>query len=674
MLAQLSGFEVMRLVNELKALEGAFLQKVYEPWDGLFVLRFKAKSGKKALVHKVGDWVYLTDESELGLDLGATSDDGAAEVPALVRVLRDHITNAFVIGARQLAFDRIIELELRKDDPYFLIFEMFGDGNIILRRENVIVGALKTQVWRHRVIMGGKDYRPPPLRKDPRSLELAELTVLLKESSADLVRTLATSVNLGGTYAEEVCTRIGLEKSLKAKDLDIDQMKAIQEAIRSITSEVSNEAGGIVHTKDGKRAVVSAIRLKKFGDEPIENFPDLGAAVKACYPLYEDQVTQAESVGKGVTSKIDAHLEKITAQAKQQEEAQDRFKNEMAVASATSEAIYINYKLVEDTIAKVKASRDLKGWSGAAKEFPELEVDPSQSTISLQLPGTDGKTLKVTVDLRKDVNDNARAHYESIKVVRDKLKGAERALERSRAEIDRLNKERTKALEAGLLDGTDAVGGKKRVRRKRFWFETSRWFISQNGNIIIGGKDASSNHRLVKKHLHDGDRYIHADIHGAPSVIVKAQDASGRPLEIPDGTLDEACHYAICFSKAWSGMLGSGEAYWVNPEQVSTQAQSGEFVPKGGFIIRGKRNYVRNLDLKLAVGLVKVEEVELVMCAPIDSIKARTDRYWVLAPSRSKKTDVSRSIAKDLGVSVEEVESVLPPGGMDIIATPGKPA
>jgi predicted ribosome quality control (RQC) complex YloA/Tae2 family protein len=39
-----------------------------------------------------------------------------------VRVLRDHITNAFVIGTKQLAFDRIIELELRKDDPYFLVF------------------------------------------------------------------------------------------------------------------------------------------------------------------------------------------------------------------------------------------------------------------------------------------------------------------------------------------------------------------------------------------------------------------------------------------------------------------------------------------------------------------------------------------------------------------------
>jgi predicted ribosome quality control (RQC) complex YloA/Tae2 family protein len=298
MLAQLSGFEVMRLVNELKALEGAFLQKVYEPWEGLFVLRFKAKSGKKALVHKLGDWVYLTDESELGMDLGATSEDGTADVPAFVRVLRDHITNAFVIGARQLAFDRIIELELRKDDPYYLVFEMFGEGNIILRRESTIVAALKTQVWRHRVIMAGKDYRPPPLRKDPRSMELAELTVLLKESTADLVRSLATSVNLGGTYAEEVCFRVGLDKGLKAKDLEIEQIKAIQEAIKTITSEISNETGGIVHSRNGERAVVSAIRLKKFEGNPVENFVDLSSAVKACFPLYEDQVSQAVSVGK----------------------------------------------------------------------------------------------------------------------------------------------------------------------------------------------------------------------------------------------------------------------------------------------------------------------------------------------------------------------------------------
>jgi predicted ribosome quality control (RQC) complex YloA/Tae2 family protein len=663
MIAQLSGFEVMRLVKELRTLEGAFLQKIYEPWEGLFLLRFNTKAGKKALVHKAGDWLYLADEADVDLDI--TSDQDSTDVPAFIRVIRDHLSNAFVLGARQLAFDRIIELEFRRDVPYFLVFEMFGNGNIILRREGIIIGALRTMARRSRVIMGGKEYKPPPLRKDPRTIELDELAVLLKESTADIVRTLATSINLGGTYAEEVCQRTGLDKSLKAKDLGIEQIRSIQEVMRAITTEVTDGTGGYVHFLDGKRAAISAIRFQKFGDGPVEPFADLGQAIRTCYPLVEEQEADAKASGTGPSHELDAHIERLARQQKQQEEALIRFQSEIDDASAKSEAIYINYKSVEKAMDKVRAARDEKGWKEVGKAFPELEVDPSQSTIRLELPASDGsgKMLKVTLDIRKDVNNNARAYYEGIKVVRDKLKGAEAALGRTRAEVERLVERRTRAVKA---EDAEASTGRRKARRKRFWFESYRWFISANGNIVLGGKDANSNRRLVKRHLVEGDRYIHADVHGAPSIVVKAADHNGKPLDIPDGTLEEACHYAVCFSKAWSGMLGSGEAYWVKPEQVSTTAQSGEFVPKGGFMIRGKRNYVRNLDMRLAVGLVRIENVDVVMCAPIESIKARTDRYHVLVPSSSKKTDVSRALAKELGVPVEEVEAVLPPGGMEL--------
>ena len=149
-------------------------------------------------------------------------------------------------------------------------------------------------------------------------------------------------------------------------------------------------------------------------------------------------------------------------------------------------------------------------------------------------------------------------------------------------------------------------------------------------------------------------------------MIVKASDITGKPLEISTEALEEACHFAICFSKAWSARIGSGEAYWVNPEQVSTTPQSGEFLPKGGFIIRGKRNLVRNLGLELAIGLVELDGVEIMMCAPVKSIRARTDRFYRIVPSKAKKTDVAKRLSKEFDVPIEEVESVLPPGGMDI--------
>src|SRR5207249_950656 len=98
--------------------------------------------------------------------------------------------------------------------------------------------------------------------------------------------------------------------------------------------------------------------------------------------------------------------------------------------------------------------------------------------------------------------------------------------------------------------------------------------------VAIGDFDALT--LDYRKDLNDGDRYAHADVHGAPSVVVKEGAKAG------DATMREACEFALAYSKAWPAGMTSGSAFWVLPEQVSKQAESGEFLPKGGFVVRGK--------------------------------------------------------------------------------------
>ena len=76
--------------------------------------------------------------------------------------------------------------------------------------------------------------------------------------------------------------------------------------------------------------------------------------------------------------------------------------------------------------------------------------------------------------------------------------------------------------------------------------------------------------------------YAHADLHGAPSTILK----DGQ--KAPDSDLREACNFALAQSKGWVAALTDGSAYWVYPDQVSKTPEAGEFVPRGAFIIRGK--------------------------------------------------------------------------------------
>ena len=57
------------------------------------------------------------------------------------------------------------------------------------------------------------------------------------------------------------------------------------------------------------------------------------------------------------------------------------------------------------------------------------------------------------------------------------------------------------------------TASKPKISDKYQWFESFRWFISSDGNLVLGGKDAKTNETIVKKHLKDRDRYAHAEVH-----------------------------------------------------------------------------------------------------------------------------------------------------------------
>lgn len=143
--------------------------------------------------------------------------------------------------------------------------------------------------------------------------------------------------------------------------------------------------------------------------------------------------------------------------------------------------------------------------------------------------------------------------------------------------------------------------------RKPFWFEKFLWFISTDGHLVIAGRDMQQNEILVKRYLSKDDAYVHADLHGAASVIVKNKpNANGQP--IPPNTLYQAGIMSVCQSKAWDSKIVTS-AYWVYPDQVSKSAPSGEYLTTGSFMIRGKKNFLPPVQLVYGFGYVfKLDE------------------------------------------------------------------
>lgn len=239
--------------------------------------------------------------------------------------------------------------------------------------------------------------------------------------------------------------------------------------------------------------------------------------------------------------------------------------------------------------------------------------------------------MKFKIDIRKSVPENAEFYYQEAKKAKQKVEGARKALEDTQKKIDELKKKRK-------VSTVEYIPEKKEIKTKK-WYEKFHWFYSSDNFLVVGGKDATTNDILIKKHLEKHDIVFHADIHGAPFFVIKNPDG----LEIPGGTLKETADAAASYSRAWKLGLGGCDVYYVSPEQVSKKAPSGEYLGKGAFMIHGKKQWFRGARVEVGIGFKINDEVE-VIGGPVSSVESNSD-YSVKVVTGNKK---SGELAKEI--------------------------
>jgi predicted ribosome quality control (RQC) complex YloA/Tae2 family protein len=224
----------------------------------------------------------------------------------------------------------------------------------------------------------------------------------------------------------------------------------------------------------------------------------------------------------------------------------------------------------------------------------------------------------------------------------DEVKRLRLAKERILNEINELESEISKItaeLESKKLSISEQT--KHKVRERKKWFEKFRWFETSEGLLAVAGKDASSNITLLRKHLQPDDLVFHAEITGAPVVILKGgKKASERSIE-------EAAQFAASYSRAWREGLSSISVYYVRPEQVSFSAPSGEYLPKGSFMVTGKRNYVKT-RLAVAFGLRKSDGAYEVLHGPPSAVAAKSKALVEVVPGDEDAGSLSLKILDSL--------------------------
>ncbi len=182
----------------------------------------------------------------------------------------------------------------------------------------------------------------------------------------------------------------------------------------------------------------------------------------------------------------------------------------------------------------------------------------------------------------------------------------------------------------------------KRQKEKE-WYERYRWFITSDGYLAIGGRDASSNSAIIRKYLTEQDIVFHAEIHGSPFFVIK----NGRTSTLQTSLLQVA-QATVSFSRAWKDGLSSADAYWVLPGQLKKGAPSGQYLPKGSFVIEGKRNYIKGIDIKLAAGIMSTNNQYSFVCGPVDAVKQRSVLYSTLLPGGYDPMEITKRLRNEL--------------------------
>lgn len=217
-------------------------------------------------------------------------------------------------------------------------------------------------------------------------------------------------------------------------------------------------------------------------------------------------------------------------------------------------------------------------------------------------PDRPPKLHYVTVSIKESAHGNARNMFADYRASKEKQS---KTLEASTTAL--------KAAEAKAKQQlAEAQKKKQRIQvmpnRKTYWFEKFAWFITSDNYLVVAGQDAQQNEQLVKKYLRPGDAYLHAEVHGAATCILRAKrrrrsDGKTQVIPLSDQALREAGTFTTCRSSAWSSKMVCS-AYWVESHQVSKTAPTGEYLTVGSFMIRGRKNFLPPSSLEMGMGVL----------------------------------------------------------------------
>ncbi|TSA17762.1 MAG: fibronectin-binding domain-containing protein [Nitrosopumilales archaeon] len=632
----LAGIELRYLVNEIsKNISEYYVSNIYGISRNsiLFKLHHPEKPDILLMFSTFGFWITTRKIEQI-------------EENRLVKRLRSDLLRSKISEIKQIGTERIVYITFSGlSQEFVLVGEFFGDGNIVLcNKEMKILSLLHSIDVRHRKLNVGFNYELPPLG----GLNIFEMALKdlldIKSVSTATVRWIGRTLGLPTKYAEEIMKLANIDPQSPGNSLSDNDIEKIFSVTKSITEKVVNGVHEPLVVRDEKTSDVLPLPL---GSMENKNCTRVESFMEGLDLLFTENLLEAGKTSQAntVTQKIEEFEHKLEEQTKAISTVKQRTGSISTVAKSLLELTSKGIASLEDpNILQMFKDQNTslvkeRGISFLIVKDEKIKINPESSIPAI------ASTL---------FNESKR-QLKAIETIELEKRKTERILEGFR-------KQASIAKDSVVFS----------VQKKKEWYERYRWFFTSDGLLAIGGRDASSNSSVIRKHLEKDDKVFHAEIVGSPFFLLK--NSSDNTVT----SVKETAHATVCFSRAWREGLYGLNAYWVTSDQIKTAAPSGQFIAKGSFIVEGTRSFVQVTTLQLSVGLYQKGDSYSLMCGPSEPIKKNCVYYVTIEPSGLEMVEAAKKIKIEFqkfkekeeivkAISIDDFIRVLPAGDSHIV-------
>lgn len=627
----MSSLDIYAISKELQGLIGYRVANIYrDSTEKYFLFRFKGKGPFKD--------PFLLIEPGIRLHLTEVKHPVPERPSDKIMGLRSHLKGAEVIGIRQVDFDRLVEIKLRGKQEYRVYVEIFGNrpNIVVVGNQNRVISALWYRKMRHRDVLPGKEFELPPSRgKSILDMNYEEITQILSAEEVEdeeIVRTLARKAGGGGDLMEELLARANISKKTKNKEISNEEINRILQSTMDIKKDLLELKPSIALDSNEKPLSFHPIDFKSISGE-IRYFESFSHVLD----FYYMNISPIVSVG---LKQHDQKKKKLLKVLEAQKQTLEGFKKKKKLYKDLGDNIFLQLNDIDELLSSIVVARkkniawpviqnklEIAKEQGIHSAKILEEICPERGTIRINL-----NSEIIEVNFRKSATEIANEYYQRAKKAARKITPANEAILETERKINLLTKN---------LSEQKIVESITLKRRKRKWYEKYHWTNTRNKFLIIGGKDISSNEEIVKRRMKENDIFFHAELQGAPYTIL-IRDTSEK--NVTDQDFADAALLAAVFSSGWKAGYGAIDVYYVPAKSASFSAPTGEYIPKGGIMIRGTRNYVRGVEMALAIG-VQVDEFNAkVIYGSEENIRSRSPITVIIKPGSKSKGKIAKQI------------------------------